>query len=61
MKPASFSSIASADLRSSLLLDLYQEANLATSRSATVNYGMEAKVFNEALEVTDPIESETTQ
>lgn len=61
MRPATFYPKPDMDLRSSLLLCVYQEANSATSLSSRVDSGTEHLVMEEVVRVTEQIRWETTQ
>jgi len=58
MRPAKISPSPTWDTRSSLLLSVYQEANLATSQSASVDYKTEGLIYREVWAVTESIEQE---
>jgi hypothetical protein len=58
MTPAKFSTNPNGDTRSSLLLSVYQEANMATARSASVDYSTEGIIYREVWEITERIEQE---
>jgi hypothetical protein len=58
MRPANLCSNPNGDTRSSLLLSVYQEANRATSQSASVDYNTEGIIYREVWAVTERIEQE---
>ena len=58
MTPARISPNPNWDTRTSLLLSVYQEANLVTSQSANVDYNTEGIIYREAWKVTERIEQE---
>ena len=58
MRPAKISPSPTWDLRTTLLLRVYQEANLVTSQSATVDHNTEGIIYREAWKITERIEQE---
>ena len=58
MTPANLCPNPNWDTRTSLLLSVYQEANLVTSQSANVDHNTEGIIYREAWKITERIEQE---